>query len=255
MKIVNCECCKIEFEIPLKEYNRKIKNGKTRFFCSRYCAGCFYKKPTFKNVILKCLSCNKEFLSTTHKKYKKCCSIKCARKYSQSFVNTENISKSLKKNPKLELRICIMCGRKFQEIYWKKRKTCNTICHKQLIKKNSTLNPNCGGETGYRHYKYKNILMDSSWEVELAKWMDNQKIDWERSRKKHMFWWIDKFGNKRRYYPDFYIPKFKIYLDPKNKYKLKNDLDKLNRVVLQNKINLIFGDVKYIVEKIKKLKI
>lgn len=82
--------------------------------------------------------------------------------------------------------------------------------------------------------------MDSSWEVNIAKWLDEKQIEWTRDRKIN-FLWTDKNGIKRRYYPDFYLPKLNIYIDPKNKYKLEKDKYKLNQVVKENKINLIFG--------------
>ena len=90
--------------------------------------------------------------------------------------------------------------------------------------------------------------MDSSWEVKMAKWMDENGISWDRNKKRHVFWWTDKEGNKRRYYPDFYLPKFDVYLDPKNKYKLLNDQYKLDRVIKENKIKLFYGEI----ENIKK---
>jgi len=90
--------------------------------------------------------------------------------------------------------------------------------------------------------------MDSKWEVEMAAWMDVSGIKWERSRKHHMFWWTDSDGNKRRYYPDFYLPAYNVYLDPKNKYLSKIDEYKLNQVIRENKIHLIWG----LLENVKK---
>ena len=85
--------------------------------------------------------------------------------------------------------------------------------------------------------------MDSSWEVALAKWMDEKGIIWDRSRKRYMFWWTDQTGKKRRYYPDFYLPKYNVYADPKNKYKLSNDQYKLNCVIKENNITLFYGEL------------
>lgn len=36
---INCTKCGSGFDKPTKEYNRKIKLGKTEFFCSRSCSG------------------------------------------------------------------------------------------------------------------------------------------------------------------------------------------------------------------------
>jgi hypothetical protein len=117
------------------------------------------------------------------------------------------------------------------------------------VSKNSRENPNCGGETNYKRFKYKEILMDSSWEVKLAKWMDDNNIEWKRSRK-IIFYWTDVEGNKRRYYPDFYLPKFDLYLDPKNKFLQIKDKFKLEQVRKENNINLICGLIDDIKKKI-----
>ena len=85
--------------------------------------------------------------------------------------------------------------------------------------------------------------MDSTWEVDIAKWMDDKKVKWDRSRKKYMFWWTDNNGNKRRYYPDFYLPEYNVYLDPKNKYKMENDTVKMERVIKENGINIFCGEL------------
>jgi hypothetical protein len=131
---------------------------------------------------------------------------------------------------------------------YKPIKTCSKECYSQYLSKITKANPNCGGETGYRHYKYKDVWMDSTWEVKIAKWMDDVGIKWERSRKRHMFWWTDDNSDKRRYYPDFYLPDFNVYLDPKNKYKIKQDQIKMERVIQENGIVLYWG----LLENIKK---
>lgn len=68
-----------------------------------------------------------------------------------------------------------------------------------------------------RLYTKKNgeqVLLDSSWEEALAKRLDELDIEWERPKEPLI--WIDSLGRKRKYFPDFYLPQFKKYLDPKN---------------------------------------
>ena len=84
--------------------------------------------------------------------------------------------------------------------------------------------------------------MDSSWEVELAEWMDNEGIVWIRD-KGIFFKWIDKEGKVRRYHPDFYLPDYDLYLDPKNDYILEQDQYKLDYVINEYNIKLIYGSV------------
>lgn len=94
--------------------------------------------------------------------------------------------------------------------------------------------------------------MDSSWEVEVAKFLDEKNIKWERSRKM-MFWWTDEKGSKRRYYPDFFLPEYNVYLDPKNKFLLIKDDFKLHQVIKENNISLIYGLKDHILEEIQKI--
>lgn len=145
---------------------------------------------------------------------------------------------------------CTICKKLF--INDIKSKTCSSDCKNKLISLNSRNNPNCGGETNFKKFKYKDIWFDSSWEVEIAKLMDSLNIEWVRSRK-IIFFWFDLDNKKRRYYPDFYLPKYDLYLDPKNKYKYEQDKFKLEQVVSLNKINLQVGEKDRIIDYIKKL--
>jgi hypothetical protein len=262
MKTVDLTCskCNCIFTKQLKEYNRQIKKGNVQYFyCSVLCATAHSSLKKTKNTYIEreCLFCKTPFASTTHKRYKKCCSNDCARKYSQTFVDTKKISSSLKiynsnkikcfkprvkSNRRLITSTCKICNIEFNPSLAKIRQTCSDICFRKLISINSTKNTNCGGETNYKKFKYKDVWMDSSWEVTIAEWLDFNKIEWKRDRKLN-FLWTDLNGNKRRYYPDFYLPDLNVYLDPKNKYKLNQDLFKLNQVIKENKINLIFGSV------------
>ena len=88
--------------------------------------------------------------------------------------------------------------------------------------------------------------MDSTWEKDMSEWMDDRDIIWERSRKKHVLWWIDKKGRKRRYYPDFYLPKLDLYIDTKNPYLIKKDKEKLDYIQKECKVHLIVGDLELI---------
>lgn len=65
---------------------------------------------------------------------------------------------------------------------------------------------------------YNNVNLDSSWELALAVRLDSQKIKWERPKP---IQWVDDKGLKHNYFPDFYLPEFDVYLDPKNPYAYK----------------------------------
>lgn len=70
------------------------------------------------------------------------------------------------------------------------------------------------------------ILLDSSWEEKLAKRLDFLNIKW--TRPKTPIVWIDTKGNKRNYFPDFYLNDYDLYIDPKNKFAYSKQIEKIN---------------------------
>lgn len=92
---------------------------------------------------------------------------------------------------------------------------------------------------GYRPHpnrgmRYKNIWFDSEWEVRVAKSLDENQIVW--TRPKTGFVWNE---NNNKYFPDFYLPTYDVYLDPKNDYLIEKDREKINRAMLQNNITVV----------------
>lgn len=252
MKYVKIKCfgCGKEVDKYKKEIDRQIKLGRSEFYC---CFPCFKEHKIFptkhKEIIFNCLICEKEFITSTKKKASKTCSQSCATKLGFKNLSSEEIeirNNKVKQNwakgiykgrIKIPFKLkCIICNNDF-ETKNKNAKTCSKECYSYLLKQNSRNNPNCGGETNYKRYLYKDIGMDSSWEVELAKWLDEKNIKWIRSRKICLFW-KDESNNLRRYYPDFYLPDYNLYLDPKNKYLQEKDKFKLDNIRSQNIIVL-----------------
>lgn len=79
------------------------------------------------------------------------------------------------------------------------------------------------------------IKLDSSWEEALAVRLDQLSINWTRPLPVP---WTDDDGNSHRYFPDFYLPEFDLYLDPKNPFAIIAQKDKL-RCLQQQLPNLI----------------
>ena len=73
---------------------------------------------------------------------------------------------------------------------------------------------------------YKDYILDSSWEVEVAKFLDSHNIRWERPSTGFDYIHEDK---NHIYYPDFYLPDFNTYIEVKG-YKRKRDLAKWSSV-------------------------
>lgn len=138
-------------------------------------------------------------------------------------------------------RVCTICEKSFVvDNRTKHPKTCSKECRRVHSSRTSSANPNCGGETNYRRYRYNEVLMDSQWEVDIAIWLDENKIVWRRDRKM-TFRWTDPEGTRRRYHPDFYLPAYDVYLDPKNKYLIEKDRFKIEAVMKEHDIKIIWG--------------
>lgn len=77
--------------------------------------------------------------------------------------------------------------------------------------------------------KYNDILLDSSWEVIVAQYLDSNNIKWIKPKNGFKYLWE---GKEHIYYPDFYLPEYDRYIEVKGfererdkvKYACINDL-------------------------------
>lgn len=83
---------------------------------------------------------------------------------------------------------------------------------------------------------YKNILLDSTWEFELAKRLDELSIKWIRPEP---IPWTDKKGKVHNYFPDFYLPDYDLFIDPKNKHAFNVQKNKIE-ILLDTYSNIKF---------------
>lgn len=70
---------------------------------------------------------------------------------------------------------------------------------------------------------YNGILLDSTWELELAKRLDAISVKWERPEPLS----YTKEGQTHNYFPDFYLPDYDLYVDPKNPHACRVQSDKI----------------------------
>jgi hypothetical protein len=93
--------------------------------------------------------------------------------------------------------------------------------------------------TSSKRYYYKGYLLESSWELELAIDLDKNNIKWVRP---DSLVYYDDTHQKRRYYPDFYLTDYDVYLDPKNNYVRQRDKQKIKWVTEQNQVKVFLLD-------------
>lgn len=157
----------------------------------------------------------------------------------------------------VKLNSTIVGGRKFTSVTCKQCTCCNkqfyTRAHGSRSK--TTCSPECARINStykkitipYEHLG-QTILLESSWELAMAQWLDSLNVEWVRPS--HLPW-IDKKGKKRKYFPDFYLPKYNVYLDPKNAYQISISLDKLEYICAR--YTLIYGQVEDIQRYVENL--
>lgn len=118
--------------------------------------------------------------------------------------------------------------------------------HTEEFKKkqrDNALRNHLGGFNMCRGIYYNGIKLDSSYEVSVAESLDSNCVKWERPGR-----FLYHFNGVEHYYtPDFYLPEYNVYLDPKNDYLIDNinprlgykDLDKIKQVEKENNIKVI----------------
>lgn len=253
---INCSTCDKIFEKEAAEVRRQQRRGRFNFYCSKHCCSTGVTKVTkkFPDKIKQCEWCGKDFITSDAKKANKCCSKKCAISQTAKFNTKLPQDRAPKRKyiPRPKVSTCIVCNKEFASV--NTRQTCSKKCCSELMSAKARANPNCGGETNYKKFQYNGVWMDSSWEVQIAEWLDREDIQWVRTKQIY-FEWIDKTGKTRLYFPDFYLPDLDLYLDPKNKFLEKQDKFKIEQVIDTYGISLVYGDIDKIKNHVKMLTI
>ena len=146
------------------------------------------------------------------------------------------------------LNICACCGKEFYTSSWKTKKSCGSRECKIHLSVGIRNYPNGRRKLFYYYnmHQEKEVLLESTWEYLLATWLDENDIIWERPK---YVKWLDPRDNKERlYYPDFYLPMYKLYLDPKNPYVMDKDLIKMQEV--SKLINIFYGNIDVIKKQV-----
>jgi hypothetical protein len=129
---------------------------------------------------------------------------------------------------------CKICKTKL-EYNNRKKKTCSRLC-------SISASTNRSYRNGSRKtIIYNGVVLESSWELEIAQLLDSKNIKWIRPA---CIKWISNDGKSRLYYPDFYLTDYDMYLDPKNPHCMEVGKEKMEKV--STCINIIYGDISII---------
>lgn len=181
------------------------------------------------------------------------CSKSCAASYNNKLREPRSIESRLKtsralsgrkhpaaKNPLYHPKYCVIklhkckvddCNQIISNPY---RLTCSINCRDSIRSKNGTLK---------RRIDYNGKTFQSSWEVEIAKFLDHHGINWDQP-KKRLSWYDTTLNKTRTYLPDFILLDTGTYLDVKNPIKQLQEADKISQLIKQFK--LYIGDIPYI---------
>lgn len=147
-------------------------------------------------------------------------------------------------NHKIKITECKICGTPFVQRSYGVRKTCSKSC--QIISSTNRTYRNGSRKTIYfDNPNQGQVVLESSWELEIAELLCERNIKWIRPKPMK---WLDSKNKEHVYYPDFYLTEQNIYLDPKNPYCMELDKEKMS--IIENKVNILYGDIEIIKEYI-----
>ena len=212
-----------------KHCNEPLKNSNSRF-CNNSCAAKFNNQRRAPRTIES--------------------RIKTAKAVCQSLGTIYTPKPKSKANPLIsatkqnipytKVQQCTICKK-----YFDYDKRCSTTCSDSCFIHVKTKLNNTGKKCVYNGKSF-----DSIWEKDIAIFMDNHAISWIQP--KSALEWIDTKGKKRKYFPDFYLPLFNIYLDPKNPHVQTLQSEKIV-YLKRNYSNIIIGTFDEIITHLKDL--
>lgn len=225
----------------VKHKTRKINSEKTRQINKQR------KEDSVKLYNLSPRTCKRcDIPLPYNKRHNKFCNRSCGASFNnvtrQMTQDTRNkISKTVSSKyfPRTRVYLCTceICNIVY---YYPKpgssKRACSVECTRAIMSNNSRLHPKCGGQRTYKSHMYNGIHLDSTYELEVAKSLDANEVKWVRPK---FVWYLDSNNKLRRYYPDFYLPDYDIYLDPKNDYLIKTDTFKIKQAELYNNIKIV----------------
>ena len=113
-----------------------------------------------------------------------------------------------------------------RQIWTEERKIRLSESMRKAVKNNpeSYNSSNINGRTP--KINYNGVILDGSWEVLVANFLDKNQIYWEKPKNGFIYFWQ---GKNHLYYPDFYLPELDLYIEVKG-YERERDTYKWKAV-------------------------
>ena len=164
-----------------------------------------------------CKYCGKECKNPNSlRNHERCCKQNPNRFIPQGMLGKTSWSKGLKKEQDIRLKLQ---GEKQSKT--KKGKPNHPQTEETKLKlRQHALKQGLGGFNMHRiKYEVNGVQVDSSYEKVVAESLTENNINWERAKR---FKYKDLTNKVHYYTPDFYLPEYNVYLDPKNDYLINN---------------------------------
>jgi len=128
---------------------------------------------------------------------------------------------------------CAECKKMFTVAYSNRaRKYCSIPCaNKNKFHPNSTIKHSC---------EYKGFKMDSGAELLFAQKCDELNIHWHKNTTEY-FTFINSNNKQSKYYPDFYLKEYNIWVEIKGLRYVRQD-DELRRAAVPNPVFLLISN-------------
>lgn len=182
-----------------------------------------------------CQFCKTELTS----KRNKFCNLSCSAQHNNRLrVGTRSVESRLKtskavkgaRKPLSQSMDCLWCKNNFlatREIGRGFKPFCSVKCSSTSRAEKCKAIALARGFGGYNSKKteYQGVMFDSTWEVRIAKDLDANHVAWKRPEKM-------KLSSGQHYTPDFYLPSYDVYLDPKAYVHPHRVEDTSNRIAL-----------------------
>jgi len=219
--MINCPKCQKLFEPKTIWGSRK--------FCSRSCGNSRIRTDEFKKKARQFALANPKGWAANPNAHKK------SGTENPTYKKWEKFRSSI---------ICKECSKIFEVPYSKRdRKYCSVTCSN---KNKYHVNSNRKKISIYKGYR-----MDSGAELLFAQQCDLLEIKWDKNTTES-FDFVNSVGKQSKYYPDFYLEKYDIWVEIKGKRYIRPD-DELRRAAVNKPVFLIISnDFEYYFNEFKK---
>lgn len=218
--VFECKVCRQSFVLCISDSD--FDRGNFRRHCSRKCAN------------------RRTMTEETRQKISMSCTLE-ENRWRLLLPKEERHQPKQKSVPEKFRNTCSVCQLVFESTR-SPRVTCSSTCLRKHLSNVLKGRTDVGGYrtksgTSKHHGSwYREVWMDSSWELAFAQRLDALQVEWERGTRTLPY--VDESGTSRVYHPDFWLPQFGYFVEIKG-YWLPKARHKISDAVTRNNVRLL----------------